>query len=263
MLVETYLNRIGYGGSREPTSETLRELHLAHLSSVPFENLDIPRRPIVLDEEALFAKIVEHRRGGFCYELNGLFAALLRDLGFRVTLLSARVPNAEGRPVPEFDHLVLRVDLAEPWLADVGFGDCFRLPLRLDERGPQAEGARAYAITPACPDLVLRRHDPARSANGGDAWQEQYRFTLQPRRWDEFAGMCRYHQTAPESPFTRRRVCTLATPDGRVTISDDRLIITSGDQRHERVLVNEAEYEDALRQHFRIELRSLGTWSCT
>jgi N-hydroxyarylamine O-acetyltransferase len=117
--VDSYLNRIGCSGAREPTLDTLRQLHLAHVSSVPFENLDIPRRPIVLDEAALFAKIVGRRRGGFCYELNGLFAALLRELGFRVTLLSARVPNAEGRPVPEFDHLVLRVDLAEPWLADV------------------------------------------------------------------------------------------------------------------------------------------------
>jgi N-hydroxyarylamine O-acetyltransferase len=106
---------------------------------------------------------------------------------------------------------------------------------------------------------VLRRHDPAHSANSSDAWQEQYRFTLQPRRWDEFAGMCRYHQTSPESPFTRRRVCTLATPDGRVTLSDNRLIVTSGDQRHERVLADEEECAQALLQYFGIELRDLGT----
>src|SRR5258706_8881452 len=110
MDITAYLNRIAHRGPIEPTGETLRALHLAHLLAVPFENLDIGLgRPIVLDQAALFDKIVVRRRGGFCYELNGLFAALLRALGFEVTMLSAGVGRAGGGFGPEFDHLTLLV----------------------------------------------------------------------------------------------------------------------------------------------------------
>jgi N-hydroxyarylamine O-acetyltransferase len=125
MNVEDYLQRLGYNGDRIPNAETLRNLHHAHLLAVPFENLDIHLgRPIVLDEKSLYEKIVRRRRGGFCYEANGLFAALLRELGFNVALLSARVMDG-GKLGPEFDHLTLLVQLEERWLADVGFGDSF------------------------------------------------------------------------------------------------------------------------------------------
>ena len=112
--IDAYFQRIGYQGERSPTLETLRFLHRAHMQSVPFENLNIGHGwPIVTTEEALFRKIVSGRRGGFCYELNGLFAALLRALGFDVTLLSARVVNAAGEVGPEFDHLTLLVRRTE------------------------------------------------------------------------------------------------------------------------------------------------------
>ena len=91
---EAYLNRINYHGSLEPNAETLRDLQVAHLLAVPFENLSIHSgEPIVLEDEALFEKVVQRRRGGFCYELNGLFAWLLRNLGFKVEMLSAGVAN--------------------------------------------------------------------------------------------------------------------------------------------------------------------------
>jgi len=97
-------------------------LHLAHLLSAPFENLSIHwHEPIVLTDEALFQKIVLRQRGGFCYELNGLFASLLRTLGFQVEMLSAGVMNKRGEFGPEFDHMTLMVTLAERWLVDVGF----------------------------------------------------------------------------------------------------------------------------------------------
>ena len=110
MNIRAYLDRIDYHSPLEPTAETLRALHMAHMLAVPFENLNIGRGwPIVLDQDALFEKIVVRRRGGFCYELNGLFAALLRALGFEVTLLSAGVARADGGFGPEFDHLTLLV----------------------------------------------------------------------------------------------------------------------------------------------------------
>src|SRR4029079_18755156 len=121
------LRRINYSGSLLPSAATLRELQLAHVQSVPFENLSIhSNEPIVLEDEALFEKVVERRRGGFCYELNGLFAALLRALGFKVEMVSAGVATADGGFSPDFSHMTLLVELDQRWLVDVAFGDSFR-----------------------------------------------------------------------------------------------------------------------------------------
>src|SRR5882762_9725355 len=148
MDIAAYLQRVNYTGPLVPSAETLRLLQVAHLRTVPFENLSIHSgEPIVLNDEALFEKFVRRRRGGFCYELNGLFAALLRALGFNVEMLSAQVANAEGVFGPNFDHMTLLVTLAERWLVDVGFGDSFLEPLKLDEEIEQIQGRRAYRIT--------------------------------------------------------------------------------------------------------------------
>lgn len=117
-----YLERINYHGSREPILPNLQALHEAHMLAMPFEDLDIPLgRAIVLNEAFLWTKIVEHHRGGFCYELNGLFALLLRTLGFQVDMLSAAAARSTGGFGPDFDHLTLLVHLEQDWLADVGF----------------------------------------------------------------------------------------------------------------------------------------------
>jgi N-hydroxyarylamine O-acetyltransferase len=121
--VGDYLARIGVTRPVSADLQALRDLQAAHLLAVPFENLSIHLgEPIVLDQAALVTKVARMRRGGFCYELNGAFAGLLTALGFRVSLLSARVFGEGGQPGPPFDHMTLRVDLAEPWLADVRFG---------------------------------------------------------------------------------------------------------------------------------------------
>jgi N-hydroxyarylamine O-acetyltransferase len=248
--ISAYLRRIDYRGPRDPTPQTLQALHTAHMLAVPFENLDIHRRPIILDEAALFDKIVMRRRGGFCYELNGLFAALLRALGFDVTLLSARVARANGGFGPEFDHLTLLIALGERWLADVGFGDAFRAPLRLDDPGEQHEGARSYRLAREEQRWLMLQRD------AGADWEPQYAFTLQPRRLADFVDMCHYHQTSPESSFTQRRICSRATPDGRVTLSDMKLIVTTQSARQERLLADQGEYDAALKQHFGIDLEA-------
>ena len=172
--IKAYLERINYHGSLAPGAGTLRELQVAHLLAVPFENLSIhARQPIVLEDEGLFTKIVENRRGGFCYEANGLFAALLRALGFDVAMLSAEVANPEGEFGPKFDHMALMVSLDQRWLVDVGFGDSFREPLLLDERGEQVQGKRAYRVLSDGAHLVLQQRDER------GEWKVQYRFTLQ------------------------------------------------------------------------------------
>jgi N-hydroxyarylamine O-acetyltransferase len=248
--IDAYLERINYRGPLEPTAETLRGLHVAHLLAVPFENLSIHAgEPIVLDDEALFDKVVARRRGGFCYELNGLFAALLRALGFEVEMLSAGVAKGEGGFGPEFDHMTLLVNLEERWLADVGFGESFVEPLRLDERGVQTQGARAFRIEREGDHLTLSKRDE------GGVWVAQYRFSLTPRVYADYAEMCRYQETSPESHFTQKRVCTRLTPEGRVTLSHLRLITTDVEGRRERELADEQEYAEALREHFGVVMR--------
>lgn len=251
-----YLARIAYDGTFEPTVATLRALHRRHLLSVPFENLDIHRgREIVLDPEWTVEKVVTQNRGGFCYELNSAFAALLRAAGFSVTYLSARVSNAKGRLSPEFDHLALRVDLEEPWLADVGFGDNFLEPLRLVDGIEQPDPAGTFRLVETSDRWRLERR-PA-----GSDWRPQYDFSLHPRGLSEFADRCRYHQTSPESHFMRNEICSLATPAGRITLADRRLIITSNGSKKERELTSEGEWHSVLRGRFGIVLDEAGTES--
>lgn len=250
MDVNTYLRRINYNGSLAPTAQTLRQLQLAHLKAVPFENLSIHSgQPIVLNDEALFEKIVGRRRGGFCYELNGLFAALLRALGFNVVMLSAGVTTAAGEFGPDFDHMALLVALEERWLADVGFGDSFLEPLLLDRRDEQVQGERAYKIVSEGDHLILRQRE------GEEEWKSQYRFTLEPHIFPDYAEMCLYHQTSPQSHFTKARVCTRATSEGRITLSETRLITTvKNTARQERAVNNPDEFAQLLREQFGIDM---------
>jgi N-hydroxyarylamine O-acetyltransferase len=250
MNISQYLTRIHYSGPVSPNAETLRQLQVAHLQSVPFENLSIhANEPIVLNDNALFEKIVTRRRGGFCYELNGLFAALLRTLGFKVEMLSAGVSNNQNGFGPDFDHMTLLVTAPdkpdERWLADVGFGDSFIEPLLLDERDEQLQGERAYRIDPEDDHLVLLQRD-----RDGE-WKPQYRFSLAPHSYTDYEQMCRYHQTSPESHFTKARMCSLATPEGRITLSGLRLITTTRTgERLERTLSNEEKFDEMLRELF-------------
>ncbi len=258
MDVSAYLNRIHYSGPREPTAAVLRALQRAHLFSVPFENLDIHLGcPVVLEEAALFDKIVNRRRGGFCYELNGLFACLLESLGYRVLRLSASSANDDGSYASEFGHLILQVHVPDDpetaWLVDVGWGDGPLEPLRMLEMGPQRQGGRVFRFQPDTCYLVLEE----RTADG--RWLKHYRFNLVPHSLDEFAGMCHYHQTSPESMFTQKRLATLYLPDGRVTLSGLRLIYTRGNgacgsnPKEERELSNEEEACQVLREIFGID----------
>jgi N-hydroxyarylamine O-acetyltransferase len=156
--VKAYLERIHYRGPLAPNAAALRELQVAHLLTVPFENLSIHSgEPIVLEDKDLYTKIVERRRGGFCYECNGLFAALLRALGFDVTMLSAEVANRDGGFSQPFDHMALLVNLEQRWLVDVGFGDSFLEPLLLDEKSEQVQGEHAFRIMPDGDYMVLSR----------------------------------------------------------------------------------------------------------
>ncbi|HET7801816.1 MAG TPA: arylamine N-acetyltransferase [Humibacillus xanthopallidus] len=264
--VAAYLARLGVVAPEAPTLGALASLHRAHLVRVPFENLDIELgRPILLDLDHLHTKVVVRRRGGYCYELGGLFAALLRSLGYAVDLVSARVSTADGGLTDDFDHLALVVtspDLPEPVLADVGFGDAFiePLPLRdgVEVREPgkdvglaQAGDTWHYRERRHAPDRTEARSRPEDRDVG--EWQTQYVFTTTPHQLADFEPRNRWQQTSPESHFTRQRVASRLTPTGRVTLSGRRLITTTHGRRDEVELADD-EVATALAGHFGIVL---------
>jgi N-hydroxyarylamine O-acetyltransferase len=250
MDVAEYVKRIGYRGQLEPTIIVLRRLHRQHMLTVPFENLDIHLgRPIALDTRRFYRKIVLERRGGYCYELNGCFAWLLRRLGFPVSLLSARVARPDGRFTPAFDHLVLAVNLRERWLVDVGFGDNFTRPKPIGRIDTQRDHGYFYRITESRGNLTVSRRTVEHLP-----WHVQYAFSLQPRSLSEFEDRNRYQQTSPGSHFTQQRLISKLTRTGRSTLTDSKLIITKGDEREERKVNGSDEFDRLLSKHFQIEI---------
>lgn len=242
--LDAYLSRIGAERPARPDAAALCDLQLRHLRSIPFENLSIHLgEPIVLEEAALLDKLVRRRRGGFCYELNGAFAALLDALGYRVTMLAARVHGDLGLG-PPYDHMTLRVDLEDPWLVDVGFGRFSHHPLRLAARDDQPDPGGTFRIADAEEgDLDVT----------GDG-VPQYRIDQRPRRLADYEATCWWHQTSPRSHFTRGTVCSLLTESGRVTLRDRTLIDTGDGDRRELVLGDDEEVLRTYRDRFGIAL---------
>ena len=248
MDIDSYLRRIEYDGPRRPSAAALRGLHRQHLFTVPFENLDVPLgTPIVLDRTLIYDKIVARRRGGFCYELNGLFGALLQELGFRVEMLSARVRRENGGFGPEFDHMLLKVHLEEPWLVDVGFGDSFVDPIAFHAGGADQVNGHRYVVLPKDGEWQLRRED-------GKGQVPLYAFRDVPHDLADYRDMCDFHQSSLESHFTRSWICSRATPYGRITIANMSLIVTRGGEREERQLSSEAELRGCLDQLLGVKL---------
>ena len=240
-LLDRYLARIGAERPVRADDEALRDLHLRHLLAVPFENLSIHLgEDIVLDHDALVAKIVDRRRGGFCYELNGAFAALLRALGYEVDLLAARVFTDDGLSVP-YAHMALRVG---PWLVDVGYGDHTHYPLRLDERGDQVDPAGVFRVAET-PDGDLDVHRDGKP---------DYRLETRARELRDHEAACWWNRTSPTSHFTRSLVCSKLTGTGRITLSGRTLVSTENGERHERELTSDTEVLDVYRNRFGIEL---------
>ncbi|MFG2501880.1 arylamine N-acetyltransferase [Streptomyces sp. NPDC048441] len=247
---DAYLRRIGAGRPAAPTTQALRDLHLAHLRTVPFENLSIHLgENIELTDEALVAKVVGARRGGFCYELNGAFAALLTAIGFEVTLLQGRGYDDSGRPGIPYDHLALRVRTSDggDWLADIGFGTHSHFPLAFGERGDQPDPGGTFRITETPEgDLAVHRDGEA-----------QYVVERRPRALDDFRSGAWWHRTSPRSHFTRSLVCSTLTETGRITLSGRTLTTTAAGERHTVELATDADVLDAYATHFGITLKQV------
>jgi len=245
--VDNYLDRIAYTGSLTPNLTNLNQLHLAHLQNVPFENLDISLgRRINLNLPQILDKIINQRRGGFCYELNSGFAWLLSEIGYKVDLLSAR--TYDGKKLsPAFDHMLLLVAIEQPVIADVGFGDSFLLPIT--PGGPECfQFDRQYRLENNKNRWVLQQKFAA-----GD-WQSQYIFDIKSHPLHHFEAMCHYHQTSQTSIFTRKTVCSRATEQGRITYANGRYIENHRGQRTEKLIEKEASLDRILHGQFAIRL---------
>lgn len=266
--VDAYLRRLGADQPAWPTVDALRELHLRHLLTVPFENLSIHLgEEIVLEEKRLLDKVVEARRGGFCYELNGAFGALLAALGYDVALLAARVYGDGGRLGIPYDHLALRVRTVDGGdrLADVGFGAHCHLPLAFGERGEQKDPGGTFRIVEAGPDAAGVRggHGTVEAADLDVSRDGRpvYRLEVRPRTLGDFTAGAWWHSTSPASHFTRSPVCSRITEDGgRITLSGRRFTVTAPDgTRQEREIAADDEVLALYRERFGIALDEVPT----
>ena len=238
---DRYLDRIGLAG--RPDAD-LAELQFAHLQHVPFENLSIHLgEPIELSTAALFDKIVDRRRGGFCYELNGLFGRLLTALGHDVVLLSASVHMQAGGLTPPFDHMVLRV--GDSFL-DVGFGRHSAHPVRIDTDADQPDPFGTFRV-------VVTEHGDVDVLCDG---RPRYRTELRPREMPDFEPTCWWQQTWPGSHFRTGPVCSLQTADGgQRTLAGRKLITTArSGERIEMMLDSDADVLAAYRSYFGVTL---------
>lgn len=261
MDVRRYLDRIeaDVGPDPTPSHDLLAHLQRRHVRSVPFENLDVVAgRRIGVDREAHFEKVVERGRGGFCYELNGLFEWLLAGLDFSTRYVEAEVQMDDGFS-PRFAHAAVLVDLGaggppstgDGWyLADVGFGDFARRPLPLTGE-PRSDVGGTYRVRA----LDDGRFEAQRQADerGDGGWSTTYRLTTDDRPDAAFASACEWNQTSPDSAFTDRLVCTLATDDGRVTLSEHALTMTVDGERTREPVAPE-ERHAVLRERFDLEV---------
>jgi len=216
MKVEKYFKRIGLEMPETivPDGELLKKLHFAHCTTVPYENLDIIRGiPLRLDDEGLYQKVVEEGKGGYCFELNGLFAWLLRELGYKVTEYASRYLRGESS-IPMRRHRVLRVEATDGvYCADVGIGEvCPRYPLKLIEGLEQPQFDECYRFDKdeflgwVLMDLYKGQ------------WRQFYSFTEEPQLPQDYVALSCYCEKHPDSPFIHAEMFSLKTATGRITL---------------------------------------------
>ncbi|MEP6788786.1 MAG: arylamine N-acetyltransferase, partial [Acidobacteriota bacterium] len=231
-----------------PDVETLRLLQLQHLLHVPFENLDIHwERPIALDTDRFYEKIVINGRGGFCYELNGLFNELLIEIGFHTHLVSGRVYGPDKVPGPEFDHMAIVVLVGnDEYLADVGFGDFAAEPLKIDPSGEQADREGVFFVR-------FTEHGAFEIEKFKEGqWIPELLFGRNGHSLSEFAERNEFQQHSPDSHFTKGKICSILTADGRKTLTDGKFIVTSNGEKTESSINSNEEFEAILQGEFGI-----------
>ncbi len=250
MNIQQYLERIKYDGNVMASFEVLSKLQELHLMNVPFENLDIQNK-IKIDLDNLFDKIVTRKRGGFCYELNGLFYKLLKQIGFEAKMVSARVYNNNTKTFsPEFDHLTLIVSIKEDdYLVDVGFGEFAFHPIKIQVGRETFDRGGIFKVI-----LYDKKYLAVQKKKADGEFIAEYVFTKQERKMEEFYMRCNYHQVSKESHFTQKRICSLPAENGRITLTGMTLKITEKGVTTETQLDNEMEVRQVLSGYFDIKL---------
>ena len=250
--LDAYFSRIGYDGPRTPTLDTLKAIHYAQAVSIPFENLDVlAKRPINLDPASLQKKLVTEKRGGYCFEVNALFAAVLKELGFDVTTLIGRVRWMAPEEVDTArSHMLMRVELPEgPFLADVGFGG-------LTMTGPIRFETGAEQETPHEPRRLLEHEDglELQAKIAGD-WTPIYRFTLEPHRRTDYEVASWYTSTHPSSIFVQFLMAGRPQEGKWLSLFNREFKIRGLDGKAEtRVLDSADEIAEVLDSYFGIAL---------
>ncbi|MBX3445381.1 MAG: arylamine N-acetyltransferase [Parvibaculaceae bacterium] len=250
--LDAYFRRIGYEGPRTPTLDTLKAIHYAHALSIPFENLDVlAKRPINLDLASLQKKLVADGRGGYCFEVNALFAAALKALGFDFTTLIGRVRWMSPEEVDTArSHMLIRVELPEgPYIADVGFGG-------LTMTGPIRFETGIEQQTPHEPRRLLPHHDgfELQAKIAGD-WTPIYRFTLEPHRRTDYEVASWYTSTHPSSIFVQFLIAGRPQEDKWISLLNRDFKIRGLDGKAEaRKLESVDEIAEVLATHFGIHL---------
>ncbi|HET6894148.1 MAG TPA: arylamine N-acetyltransferase [Candidatus Baltobacteraceae bacterium] len=244
-----YLRRIGYSGPLDPSVKTLRGLHRAHLLAISYENMDVQLGvPLSLDPAAVFEKIVERKRGGWCYEMNGLFAWALRELRFDISLLGAAVGRDQRGDAAAMNHLAILVHLDKPYLADVGFGNGFIAPIPLSE-GMHSDGRFDFRLQQIDGDWWRFTNRPA----SGDTFD----FQLTPYELSAFAEKNRWLQAADESYFVQNLVCHRFTDEGVVTLRGAVLTTLTPTETREQIAQSRDQLAAILREHFELRPESI------
>lgn len=255
MDISRYLRRIHYNGVVYTDLTTLRELQRHHVFAIPFETLDIHHQvPILLQIDFLYQKVILDQRGGYCYELNLLFHRLLTLSGFHVTMISGRLLHGYGYG-PEFEHMALLVELnGKKWLADVGYGDFSLTPLAIAPGEIQHDGRNFYQII----DPVVVDGKPYLGIAKWNASKQDFKidyiFTLTPRELQDFDAMNEFHQTSPDSHFSRGLICTLPTMEGRISLIKNKLIRTENGKRQIRLIQDEGHRDKILDKYFHMDM---------
>lgn len=254
MELSRYFERINYTGDTDPTLKNLSAIHRAHLMSIPFENLNIHiPRPIILDEAQLFAKFIDENRGGFCYEQNGLFYAVLKQLAYEVYRLEANVRGSDGTYSPAMTHMCLLVIIDNVrYLADVGFGASFIEAIEIDNPEIQVQDTGQFKIVHDGDTLYYHSQ-----TIGQEEMNIGYRFWLTPHELHDYVDACHYTQTSAKSHFTQKRVCSCWSEEGRITVTDSKFILTTWEgNRTETAISDEEHFHQLLEEHFGITVQT-------
>ncbi|WP_303860644.1 arylamine N-acetyltransferase [Alkalibaculum bacchi] len=252
--IEGYLERINYKGSLDVSKETLYNIHMAHALSIPFENLDVYfKKPVYLDRESLYKKIVANKRGGYCFEMNGLLSIILKGLGFKVSNLLARITIDNGITYKAKTHQVLCVEIGdEKYLLDVGYGNNGLVaPILIEPGKEQEQFYDTFRI------IEVEKYGYVLQRKVEDEFVYIYAFDLEECSPADFLMSHHFTSTFSESLFVNKKVCTMPTKEGRITLTDDHFKVEKDNKTSILEIEDDDHYNELLKEHFKLDLETI------